>query len=249
MQNNGKNVLFNEFWFRSTGNPASVFFYEYFFADDGTFLYTYGYSGGMYYKTDCKGQYQYNPLKKEIKLLNSKCDKKGLSLTKQTPTTISIKEMSDNKVTFYDEKNKSEEVMRRLVGMTTDQYWYKGPNSSHNSINFERFGQAAIVQESDIRREYGCTYNIVGDYLFLEVRGVTTGEKSNERKTQLFTPEIKTYLKIKIERDSVRLENIDLYKIMDGKRNWTFKNMEYLIEKSVDNKTEYDKYTRVVGGY
>ena len=82
MQNNGKNVLFNEFWFRSTGNPASVFFYEYFFADDGTFLYTYGYSGGMYYKTDCKGQYQYNPLKKEIKLLNSKCDKKGLSLTK-----------------------------------------------------------------------------------------------------------------------------------------------------------------------
>ncbi|WP_300674592.1 hypothetical protein [Soonwooa sp.] len=245
---NGKNVLFNEFWSKSTGNPASVYFYQYFFGEDGRFRYSYGYSGGRYYKTDCDGNYQYNPLKKEIKLHNFKCDKKGVtleSLGKQSPSVISIEELTDNKVVFYDEKNKSTEVMGRLIGMTTDYTWYKSPNSSDNSIRFDIFGQGSIAQESDIRRQYGFTYNIVGNYLFLEVGGVTM-EENNERKGRFYEPKIRTYLKINIKKASVDVENIDLYKILDGQRNWTFKNMEFQIEKTPpnNNKTKYVQYTR-----
>lgn len=249
--NISKNVFQNEYWSKFTGNITSVNFEHYFFTENGTFVHTYGYSGGMYYETNCRGTYEYNPLKKKIKLLKIKCDKKEISgHINQIPSTILIKELTDTTITISTNKNGSDYIMGRLFAMTTDQYWYKGSNSSHNSIHFTEFGQATVIQETDMRREYVCSYHIIENYLFLEVRSMTTIDANNERKTKLFTPEIQTYLKINIEKDNVGLENIDLNKIIDGKRNWKFKNLEYQIENTDpnENKTEYDKYTRVTGG-
>lgn len=249
MNSNKKNVLYNEYWSKSKGSPISVNFENYFFSENGTFIHTHGYSGGMYYETNCRGTYEYNPLKKKIKLHRIMCDKKGFSNVNQTPSKISITGLTDTTITLSINKNGSDYVMDRLFALTTDQYWYKGSNSSHSSIHFTLFGQATVIQETDIRCEYVCSYNIIENYLFLAIRSITTGENNNEKQTKLFTPEIRTYLKINIDKDSVSVENIDLSKIIDGKRNWVFKNMEYQIENTDPNKnkTEYDKYTRVTG--
>lgn len=248
VDSSNKNTFFNEYWSKSTGNLGSVFFDNYYFDENGTFIHTYGYSGGMYYVTNCKGIYKYNPAKNEIKLFRIKCDKEKLSKARQTPSKIVIKELADTAVTLVDPKNGSDFIMHRSYAMTTDQYWYKGSNSSHNSIHFTRFGQAIIVQETDIRREYVCNYHILNNYLFLEMKSMTTGEHYSEKQTTPFTPEIKTYIKINIEKDSVYLENIDLNETINGNRNWIFQNMEYLIEATNNSKsnTEYDVYTRVI---
>lgn len=247
VNNSNKNVLYNEYWSISTGGPASVNFEHYFFNKNGTFVYTYGFSGGMYSETKCKGTYKYDPLKNEIKLVRDK----GFLKETRTPNKIFIKDINDSTVTISIKKSGSDYIttMDRTVGMTTDQYWYKGPNSSHSSIHFTLFGQATIVQETDIKRSYVCSYHIVEDCLFLEIRSMTSRAKNNEQQTKLFTPEIKTFIKINIDKETVGLENIELYKIIDGKRNWTFKDMAFQIENKVltENISDWIKYTRVTG--
>ncbi|MDR2272830.1 MAG: hypothetical protein LBF27_18110 [Sphingobacterium sp.] len=53
-------------------------------------------------------------------------------------TTLSIVELNDTTAIVADSTNLL--TMRRVVGITTDQYWYEGSTSSVNSIHFTQFG-------------------------------------------------------------------------------------------------------------
>lgn len=237
--------FFNEYWHWSKGPH----FKNYYFADNGSFIHSNGYSGGIYSVNSSEGKYTYDPLRKEIRLhIDKEVIGKITSLTEPTSDKIELKDLNDTTVTVSLGNDSSKLIkMERIVGVTTDQYWYKGSDSSHDAIRFTLFGQAEIVQEINSRSVYVCNYHISGDFLFLEIKSETTGEGYNEKKTQLFAPAIKTFLKVRFDKELVAIEKVDLNKIMDGTRNWNFHNMEFHIENNalMGNITEWDEYSRV----
>lgn len=237
--------FFNEYWSWSKG----PYFKNYYFADNGRFIHGNGYSGGIYTANSSEGRYTYDPVRKEIRLhIDKEVSGKITSLIEPTSDKIELKNLNDTTVTVSLENDSSKVItMDRKVGVTTDQHWYKGSNSSHDAIHFTLFGQAKIVQESDTRREYICNYHISGDLLLLEIISITAVEGSNEKQTKLFTPTVKTFLKVRFEKEHVAIEKVDLDKIMDGARTWNFHNMEFHIENNAPrgNITEWDQYNRV----
>lgn len=252
MQNNRFSK--NEYWSSESGPN----FEYYYFDKDGKFIHAYGYSGGIFYSTTVTGVYTYNAVSKEITIKDFKIYQDPMAAgrnKKPEPKKILVKDINNTAVTIIPgsvngsyNSNMDTKIMSRTVGTTTDQYWYKGWNSSHNSISFRLSGQATIVQETNLRREYTCDYHIDGDYLFLEIKSVTIGNSNDDKPTKVFTPAIKTFLKVHIDKESVAVEQVDLNKIMDGKRNWEFKNMEFHIKNDSLNKitTARDEYHRVL---
>lgn len=237
--------FFNEHWSWSKGPH----FKNYYFGDNGRFIYNNGYSGGIYSVNSSEGKYTYDPLRKEIRLhIEREVSGKITSLIEPTSDKIELKNLNDTTVTVSLRNDSSKVIkMDRKVGVTTDQYWYKGSNSSHDAIHFTLFGQTKIVQESGTRRVYVCNYHIIGGFLFLEIISTTIGEGHNEKQTKLFAPTIKTFLKVHFDKEHVKIEKVDLSKIMDGTRNWNFHNMEFHIENSAltENTPEWDEYNRV----
>lgn len=237
----------NEYWSWSEG----PYFKNYYLSDKGTFSYNNGYSGGIYSGVTFEGKYTFSPSKKEIKL-HVKNEVKGKikipALDKQMPDKIAVKSLSDRTVTISFGKDSLNIIkMNRLVGVTTDQYWHQGSTSSHNVIRFTLFGQATIVQETDVRRVYVCSYHINGNLLLLEVSNMITGNDADEKQTKFFTPSIKTFLKVQIGKKIIKMEKADLHKIIDGTRNWKLHNMKFHLENndSGDDITEYEEYNRV----
>ncbi|MNK04073.1 hypothetical protein D3C87_219290 [compost metagenome] len=240
------NSLFNEFWSWSKG----PLFKNYYFADDGSFIHSNGYSGGIWSINSSEGTYTYDPSIKEIRLHVKKKYSSGITVIKEeTPTKLVLKDLNDTSVTVSFGKASLNVIeMGRTVGLTTDQYWYKDPNSSHDLIQFTSFGQATIVQETDIRRTYICSYHIHGNLLLLDIRSITTEEDAKGKQTKIFTPATKTFLKVHIDKDLVRVEKADLNKIIDGTRNWEFRNQEFHITHMAltENATEWEEFNRVV---
>lgn len=235
----------NEYWYWSKG----PYFKNYYFGNDGRFIYSNGYSGGIYAVNSSEGKYTYDSLSKEIRLQTDKeVSGKITALTEPTSNKIELKNLNDTTLTVSFGNDSSKLItMSRRVGVTTDQYWYKDTNSSHDAIRFTLFGQAEIVQETDIRRAYVCNYHISSDILFLEIISTTTGEGHHGKQTKLFTPTIKTFLKVRFDKEQVTVEKVELAKIMDGKRNWNFQDMEFHIENMALTKAvaEWDEYNRV----
>lgn len=247
-----QHFFLNEYWSFTDLPGGCVNFENFYFAKDGTFIHTYGYSGGIYYAYHNKGVYRYNAAKKEILLHVTEHDegKKGAikGTTKPTPKKIVVTEINDTSVTAILGAESSHTLnMVRTVGTTTDQYWYKGPNSSHDALDFTLSGQITIVQENDSRREYKGNYHISEEFLYLEINSMAIGERNDEKQTKLFTPSIKTFLKLHIDNKTVAIEKVNLNDIIDGKRNWEFKGTKFHIVSiaSANNVAEWDEYNRV----
>jgi len=243
---NGKK-LYNEFWSYSKGPAAAVYFTEYFFARDGTYTYRHGYSGGAYWVHETRGTYRYDPAKKRIKMKGGKgkmgkMNGRDIISLAQCPAELTLANISDSRVTAAGDPPAA---MYRTVATTTDQYWFKGPDSSHEAIDFQLFGQLELTQEKPGRQGFVCTYHLVGDYLLLETRSRTINDQSDR-----FDPEIRTYLKVRVKADSVLVESTDLNEILDGKRNWTFKDMKFYINDAgpAGKTIQWDHYKRVRGG-
>ena len=245
-----ENFFYNEFWYFSEGLPAAINFEEYFFAKDGLFTYCRGYSGGMYWKKEGSGTYTYNPTEKIIHLKTLS----GIS----APEQIAIEKITDTNIVFKGNPilaNEDTSLLKlprkifhnynsRVVGVTTDQYWYKGESSSFDCFRFPLFGQAKIKQEHDHIYEYVCEYHIVEDILFLEIKSI----KIDNKETKLFTPNIKTFVKVRVKDSTVLVEKIDIDKILDGTRNWIFKDMEFHIDNPylIGESVKWDEYNRVI---
>ena len=142
-----ENFFYNEFWYFSEGLPVAINFEEYFFAKDGLFTYCRGYSGGMYWKKEGSGTYTYNPTEKIIHLKTLS----GIS----APEQITIEKITDTNIVFKGNPilaNEDTSLLKlprkifhnynsRVVGVTTDQYWYKGESSSFDCFRFQRVGE------------------------------------------------------------------------------------------------------------
>lgn len=68
------------------------------------------------------------------------------------------------------------------------------------------------------------------------------------KKIKTFAPASKTFLKIDIHKELVRVENMDLTKVIDGTRNWQFRNQKFHIENMVltENEILLEEFNRVV---
>lgn len=238
--------LFNEFWSWSKG----PLFKNFYFADDGSFVYNNGYSGAIWSVNTSEGTYTYDPYIKEIRLRVNKKYSSGLTVSKEeTPSKLTLKDFNDTRVAVLFGNDRLNVIeMGRTVGLTTDQYWFKGPNSSHDLIQFTTFGQATIIQETDVKRTYFCHYHIYDHLLLLEINSMTTEEDGKEKKIKTFAPASKTFLKIDIHKELVRVEKMDLTKVIDGTRNWQFRNQKFHIENMVltENEILLEEFNRVV---
>lgn len=242
------NALFNEYWSVSGGMPAAVNFENYFFDKNGTFIYSYGYSGGIYYVTSVQGTYKYDAVTGEIKLKKRTISStKGYPTKKKIPSKIHLKESTDTMVTLVtDVPDDQQTIMTKLVGLTTDQYWYLGDNSSNNAIRFTHFGQCEIVQITDEKRKFVCNYHLVDDYLFLEIKSITT-DPFGKKEVKLYNSNIKTYIKIQVAKDKVAVEAIDITKIIDGGRHWDFKSNAFHLKNNPPKNSQlpFNLYNRV----
>jgi len=242
-----ENFFYNEFWRFSEGMSVSMHFTEYFFAKDGSYTYCKGYSGGAYWKHEGYGVYTYNPTEKIIRLKTLH----GIA----APEQINIDAITDTSIIFKRDKIAEEDTFRakipiailhaknsRTVGVTTDRYWFKGESSWNDCFRFHLFGQVEISQELNQIYKYVCGYHLIGDLLFLEIKSVKIGDKD----TELFTPSVKTFIKICVKDKTVLIEKIDINTILDGTRNWTFKDMGFYIDNIsiVEEPNEWDEYNR-----
>jgi len=263
-----ENFFYNEFWRFSEGMPAAVRFTEYFFAKDVTFITHHGYSGGIYWEYGKTGIYSYNPAEKTIQLQTLNVSETGSSqfieieaITDTSvsgiaiPKLIEIETITDTSIIFKKDKPADEDDAffkiqstmfhtqnTRIVGVTTDKCWFKGENSSNDCFDFGFFGRAEIRQELNQIYKYVCGYHLIGDLLFLEIKSV----KIDNKDTELFTPSVKTFIKICVKDETVLIEKIDINTILDGTRNWTFKDMGFYIDNIsiVEEPNEWDEYNR-----
>ena len=238
-----ENFFYNEFWRFANGMIAAVHFEEYFFAKDGSYTYSKGYSGGAYWKHEGSGVYTYNPTEKIIRLKTLE----GLAAPEQVDIEAIFKTetLADEDTTTLHFKISKEiffNQQHRNVGVTTDGYWFKGESSWNDCFRFHLFGQVEISQELNQIYKYVCGYHLIGDLLFLEIKSMKIGDKD----TELFTPSVKTFIKICVKDKTVLIEKIDINTILDGTRNWTFKDMGFYIDNIsiVEEPNEWDEYNR-----
>jgi hypothetical protein len=233
-------IIYNEYWGKSVGSAAAVYFNHYFFHKNGTFLHKFGYSGGMFFENYTFGKYVYNNKEKIIKLeaiSGADVNKKMPMTADVTPSTIVIIELTDEIVKFYENDNVNAIViMQRKRGMISDQYWYKGWDSSHDRIGFDIFGQCRIKRNEN---EYVCEYNFIDNILYLKVKSITL-----ERKTKQYIPFKKTYIRVEIEEEIVDIEKIEFENILDGSRDWEYNDGKYSI-KNNSVEIEWEEYNRV----
>jgi len=237
--------LFNEYWSTSSG----PWFENYFFYETGEFVYVHGYSGGIFTAFNRTGTYTYDPINKWIKLHTVRESQPQIELgvlkKKIFKATLSILELNDTTAIVADSTNLL--TMRRVVGITTDQYWYEGPTSSVNSIHFTQFGQVTIKQEYPNPKEYVCDYHLWNNKLLLVIKSISRIEQS-KKITELLKIPIRTFLKFRhYKDDSVEVEHFDLAGPLVKIRNWEFTNGEFIISSisTAEIFSTFDLYHRV----
>ena len=247
VQGDDMEYIKNEYWSTSWGPAGALSFDNYYFFEDGTFDHEFGYSGGIYWKNNVFGKYNYNNMEKIITLIvEVRIIMREPGVVALTPFEIKITEITDNSITFIrdDNSNNSNSVtMKRRIGICPESYWFEEEKSSLNRFGFKPFGHCDIHQnESD----YVCEYWLVDNILYLDVKTNCSGRGPSRKVIQYTTP-IKTFIRVKVLEKTVMIESVDFKKILDGSRNWEFKNGQYIIN-GIDTKTSWKEYNRNISG-
>lgn len=129
-------------------------------------------------------------------------------------------------------------TMGRRTELTSDSSRSRNGEYPYKRISFDHHGQCGIQQN---KIGYGCSYWIVGDKLYLEVRN-----KTINTETTHYNPEVKTFLNIKVSEETVMVEDIDLEDILDGQRTWEQHNGQYVTneKRAVTARIEYDRHKK-----
>jgi hypothetical protein len=247
---NMNTIIKNEQWSFSEGFEGYRMNYsDYTFYEDGTFEHRFGYSGGGFTANFSEGNYYYDVDKKNIKLeIKEVKDMYDVSDNKyKTPPEISVLEMTDHTVTI-DHGNGEIMTMRRKTGITSDQYWYLGENSSRDNFSFstdgrgERYFNAGSVSDF-IGTTYWYEYSIVDNILYLEIEGRRVDRADGKR----FTLPKKTFIRLDIGDETVKVEKIDFEKIKHGTRDWLYQDGKHFItnDKEVKKEIVWEDYNRV----
>ena len=245
-------IIKNEYWSCSTGSPIACYFSNYSFYEDGNFKHEYGYSGGGYYVNTIYGNYYYNKITKSIKLeitsSNHDFSYPMFDNNYKTPSDISIIEFTDTTVKLIEGNAENAIFMKRKIGITSDQYWFKGWHSGGDCFSFRESGQTEI-KLNEI--EYTGEYSIVDGILYLDIRsrrlpGKIISGKQYTREPAYSEPFIKKiFLQIEIEDDIVRIESIDIEKIENGMRDWEYKDGQYFIKnEALSKEIIWENYNR-----
>ena len=157
------NELKNEYWSYEDGHIGANNFYNYYFYDDGTFLYEFVYSGGAYMVNRIYGNYFYINNNKEISFEI----KKTVNTLDKTLKKLTIINFTDDTVSFVINNGPEKMTMHRKTGITRDQYWFKGSHFGGDSIHFRQSGLCEIIMDEI---EYLCEYSLVDNVLFLEIK-------------------------------------------------------------------------------
>jgi hypothetical protein len=248
---NMNTVIMNEHWFFSEGFEGYRMNYsEFTFYETGTFEHHFGYSGGINIENRSRGRYEYDADKKTIKLeIDNPKDFGGdLGSVFLTPPEISIMEITDNSVTI-DHGNGKIITMRRKTGIISDQHWYPGENSSRDNFRFstdgrgKRYFNAGSVSDF-IGTTYWYEYSIVDNILYLEIEG---RQVDRAEEGTLFSPPKKTFIRLNMGNETVKVEKIDFEKIKHGTRDWQFKDGKHIITNDKELKKEivWEEYNRV----
>ena len=243
IKGNDLKTIKNEYWSFSTGTPWASFFTNYCFYEDGTFSYQNGYSGGAYYVDYVFGNYYYNDTDKIIMLEIIKSTISPIQIFEhKTPSKIAILEITDDIVKIVKNDN-TIITMNRKIGITSDQYWFKGWHSSGDCFSFSSDGRAEIRLNNI---EYFGEYSIIDNFLYFEI----TSKKNRENyyipgEIEVFDIIKRIFIRINILEEIVMIEKVDIEEIIDGTRDWEYKDGKYCIKNKIPEKEIlWEEYNR-----
>jgi hypothetical protein len=249
---NMNTITINEYWSYSTQMPLggyAVNFTQFTFYENGTFEHRFGYSGGVLLESYSDGNYYYDADKKTIKLEidDPKDFGFGPGSAFQTPSEISIMEITDHTVTI-DHGNGKIITMRRKTGITSDQYWDLGNNGMRDYFHFSTDGSGERYLDVESKSKYIeiaylYEYSIVDNILFLEIIRKRVDRVDGKR----FTHPKKTFIRLDIGDETVKVEKIDFEKIEYGTRDWLYQNGKHIIinDKELKKEIVWEEYNRV----
>jgi len=244
LKGNDLQVIENEFWTYSEGSPIALRFYNYYFYEDGSFEYHYGYSGGGYYSDHIFGKFYYNFNEDVIELEVIRSDIYPTHFYEHyIPSNIFIMELLDNTVKIKMDNNENVIIMERRVGITSDQYWYKGKHSSGDCFSFSRNARIEIRINGI---EYFGEYSIINNILFLKIN--SKRDRTNyyyPGRTEVFDSEIRLYIRVNLMEEVVLIERIDIEEIINMGRDWIYENGHYIIiGKIIESNIVWEEYNR-----
>ncbi|MCL2145401.1 MAG: hypothetical protein FWH43_07935 [Endomicrobia bacterium] len=248
----------NEYWNWDSGTPQALAFENYFFSEDGTFRFSWGYSGSSYYGGWHAGTYFYDAEKQKI-VFNS-VDKGTMGLSKETerpaPKELKILEFIDGGLVRIDmgaahQQSKHQlfdGFMTRHIGRIKEQKWTFMHYTLVYEFYFDPEGSCFFKegkQGSDIDSQYECEYNIADGILFLQVNSAMITKFNTKKSDNVkYDPPAKTYIRLgKSSGGEIQVENVNFSGILGGSRGWNCIDGKYIIENKLPAVKQKDFYT------
>lgn len=254
----GGNDIKNEYWNWDNGMPHALVFENYFFADDGTFRYSWGFSGDKYSGGWYGGTYFYDAVKNKIFFNTTANGTMGASenMERPAPKDLQIHEFIGSgtvKIDIEAEHAKDHHqlfdgIMERQQGRIKEQIWSLMNYATNFEICFDPQGNCLIREskrDGEMLSQYECSYSISGGILFLEVKSalvknINTKEKENVQ----YDPAAKTYIRLGVKNgNGIQVENVKIDGILGGSRNWDYSDGKYIVKNKLPKVKQKDFHT------
>lgn len=254
----GAQNIQNEYWSWDNGNPGALVFENYFFSDDGTFRFSWGYSGGSYFGGWYGGTYYYDSAKQKIVFNSTDKGTMGGSekMGRPAPKEVKIIEFMDSGMLRVDinaahEKNTHhmfDGVMQRHQGRIKEQTWTFMQYSTVYEFYFDPQGNCFYregKQSGDLDAQYECEYNIIDDTLFLNVKSARVMKFNIAKNDNVkYDPPVKTYIRLgNALGGEIQVEKVNFASILGGSRKWDYKDGKCVAANKLPAVKQKDFYS------